>query len=104
MRDTHAKFGIFNLAQTPDNGQNSDGGISDFQISGQFLIKQECHNSRTSDDIDMKLGPVIKHEKGNKMTSKKLNMTSCWQVVTTLSFFRFMASLNPEAEFRTHSL
>ena len=38
--------------------QNSDGAISDFRISGQSLIKENCYNSRTSGDIDMKLGPV----------------------------------------------
>ena len=39
-------------------------------ISGQYLIKQNFLNSRTSDDIDMKLGPVTKIDKRNKMTSK----------------------------------
>ena len=40
--------------------RNSDGGISDFRISGKSLINKNCHNSRTSDDFDMKLGSVIK--------------------------------------------
>ena len=44
------------MSQSPDIGQNSDGGISDFLISGQSLIKENCHISRTIDDIDMKLG------------------------------------------------
>ena len=66
-------FGIPNLLQSPDIGQNSDGGISDFRISGQSLIKENCHNSRTSDDIDMKLGPVTKLDKRNKITSKKFD-------------------------------
>ena len=35
IRDIHAKFGIHNLSQSPDIGQNSDGGISGFRISGQ---------------------------------------------------------------------
>ena len=34
----HAKFGMPNLLQSSDTGKNSDGGISDFQISGQSLI------------------------------------------------------------------
>ena len=34
-----AKFGIHNLPQSLDIGQNSEGVISDFQISGQSLIK-----------------------------------------------------------------
>ena len=56
---------------SPDAGQNSDGGISDFWIFDQSLIKRNCHNSRTSDDNDMKLGPVTKLDKRNK-TSKKI--------------------------------
>ena len=71
IRDIRAKFGIHNLPQSPDIGQNPDGGISDFWISGQSLIKKFCHNSRTSDDIDMKFGPVTKLDKRNKTTSKK---------------------------------
>ena len=45
-------------------------GISDFQISGQSHIKGNCHNSRTSDDTDMKLGPETKLDKKNKTTKK----------------------------------
>ena len=77
LRDVRAKFGIPNLPQAPDMGQNSDGGISDFWISSQFLLKVNWHNSRTSDNIDMKPGPVTKPDKGNKTTSKKLLMTPC---------------------------
>ena len=71
MRDIRAKSDIRNSPQSSDIGQNSDEGISDFRISGQSLIKENCHNSRTSDDIDMKLGPVTKLDKRNKTTSKK---------------------------------
>ena len=42
-----------------------------FPISGQTLIKINCHNSRTSDDIDMKLEPITKLDKRNKPTSQK---------------------------------
>ena len=77
IRNIRAKFGFHNSPQSPDVGQNSDGGISDFRISGQFLIKENCHNYITSDDIDMKLGAVNKLYKRNKTTSKKLMMTSC---------------------------
>ena len=45
-----------------------DGEIPDFPISSQSLIKENCHNSRTSDDIDMKLGPVPKLDKRTKTT------------------------------------
>ena len=75
---------------SPDIGQNSDGGISDFQISGQSLIKENCHNSRTSGDIDMKLGPVTKLDKRNKTTSKKFDvdvMTVNWDVIVIFQMF-----------------
>ena len=53
------------MSQSPDIGQNSDKRIYDFQISGQFLINENCCNSRTTNDIDMKLGPVSKLGKRN---------------------------------------
>ena len=68
IRNICAKFGIHNLSQPPDIGQNLDGGISDFRISDQSLIKENCHTSRTNDDIDMKLRPVTKLDKRNKTT------------------------------------
>ena len=43
-----------------------------FPVTGQSLIKGNRHNSRTSDDIDIKLGSVTKRDKRNKTTSKKL--------------------------------
>ena len=64
---------IPNFPQSPDIGQNSDGSISDFRISGQSLIKENCHNFRTSDDIDMKIGPVTKLGKRDKTASKKFD-------------------------------
>ena len=70
-RDVCAKFDIHNLPQSPGIGQNSDGGNSNFRISGLSLIKRNCRNSRTSDDIDKRLGPVTKLDKRNKTTSKK---------------------------------
>ena len=75
----------------------SDRGISDFRISGQSLIKENCHNSRTSDNIDMKLGPVIKLDKRNRTTSKKLTMKSCQKIVMSLSFSGFLANLEQSA-------
>ena len=53
----------------------------------------------------MKLGQVTKIDKGNKMTSKKLTMTSCQKIVTSFLFFQFTVNLEqsgsriPEAEF-----
>ena len=63
MRDIYAKFGDPYSPQSPDIEQNSDGGISNFRISGKSLMKENFHNSRTSNDIDMKLGPVPKLDK-----------------------------------------
>ena len=51
--------------------RNSDGSISDFQISGQSFIEENYHNSRTSNDIDVKPGPGTKLEKKNTVISKK---------------------------------
>ena len=93
IRHIRPKFGILNSAQAPDIGQNSDGGISDFQISDQSFIKENCHNSRTSNDIDIKLGPVTKLGKQKTATSKTFAIISCQQTFTSLSFFRFMANL-----------
>ena len=53
--------------------QNSDMGISDFEISGQYLLNENYDNSRASDDINMKLRPVTKLDKKNKTTSKKFD-------------------------------
>ena len=50
--------------------QNSHGGISDFRVSNQIPYKQNCHDSRTSNDIDMKLGSMTKLDKRNMMMSK----------------------------------
>ena len=66
------------MRQFPDIGQNSEEGISDFQIYGQSLIIENCHNSRTSNDIDMKLGPVTKLNKKNKTTSKQFDNDAMW--------------------------
>ena len=81
------------MPQSPDIGQNSDRGISDFRISGQSLIKENCDNSRTSDDIDMKLRPVTKLDRRNKTTSKNVTLTLCRKIVTLLLFFGFLANL-----------
>ena len=60
------------MPESPDIGQISDEWISEFQISGPSLIKENCHNSTSSNDIDMKLGPATKLNKRNKTTSKKI--------------------------------
>ena len=95
IRDIRAKFGIPNSAQSADIGQNPDGGISDFRIFSQSFINENCHNSRSSHDTDMKLGLVTKLDKRNTATSKKFDETSYRQVATSLSFFQFMTYLQP---------
>ena len=93
IRNARVKFGILYSPQSPDIGKNSDGGIFNFWISGKFLIKRNYHKSWTSDGIDMKLGQVAKLDKENKITSKKIDETSCWKIVTSLSFLQFTANL-----------
>ena len=81
---------VSNLALLTLPRQNSDWGISDFWITGQSLMKINCHNSRTSDDIDMKLRPVTKIDKRNKTMSKNLTMRLCRKIVTSLPFLQYM--------------
>ena len=79
--------------QSPDIGQNSEGCNSDFRISGQSFIKENCHNSRSIDDIDMEFGLVTKLTRETNQREKNLAMMSCRQIVTLLSFFQFIANL-----------
>ena len=84
----------------------SDEGISDFWISGQSLIKGNCHNSRTSDGIDMKLGPVTKLDKRNKTKSKKFDHDVMPQNCDVIAiFFNLLPiSRNPKSRFWMLSL
>ena len=52
-------------------GQNSDGCISDFRIFGQSLIKENCRNLRTSDDIDILQVTLL--DESNKNTPKQFD-------------------------------
>ena len=47
--------------------------FSDFQISDQSLINENCHNSGTSHDIDMKLEPVTKLDKRNTISERNVS-------------------------------
>ena len=47
--------------------------ISHFWIFGQSLIKINCYNSIASADINMKVEPITKFDKGNKTTAIKLD-------------------------------
>ena len=78
------------LPHSPDIGQISDGSVSDFRISGQSLVKINCHNSRTSGGIDMKLEPVSKLDKKAKKHQKKLDndaMLENWSVIVIFSIY-----------------
>ena len=46
-----------------DIGQSSGRGISELWTSGEPLIKENFHNFGTSDDTNMKLGPINKIKK-----------------------------------------
>ena len=87
--------------QSADIGQNSEGGISDFWISGQSLINENCHNSRASDDIDMKVGPVTRFHKKNKTTSKNFDnyimSANCDVLVIFLVYGQFRAIRRPSS-------
>ena len=56
-------------------------------------MKRNCPNSRTSDDIDMKLGPVTETDKRSNTTSKNLKIKSYWKIVKSFPFFQFTAYL-----------
>ena len=64
---------LFLTLSSLDIGQNSDRGISNFYISGLYLIKGNCHKSSTSNDVDIKLVPVTKLDKRNKTRPKKFD-------------------------------
>ena len=51
--------------------KKSDLGISNFQISDESLTVNSRENSRATHNIDMKLRPVTKLDKTNKMMSEK---------------------------------
>ena len=54
-----------------EGAEEGGGGYFPFPDFWSIPYKGNCHNSRTSDDIDMKLWPVTKTDKRNKTTSKK---------------------------------
>ena len=66
IRDIHAKFGFLHLLQW----QNS-------RLASEFLVKSFTNKSflisRTTNDIDKKLGPLTKLDKSNAKMSKTKN-------------------------------
>ena len=61
------------LAPSSDVSQNPYRIIFDFWISVKFLIQKNCYNSRTTNDIDIKLGPVTKPDNLNKTAAKNVD-------------------------------
>ena len=52
-------------------------------------MNENFNNSRTSDDIDMKLGPVPKLVKGNTRTLKKFDDDVMPEIVMLLSVLEY---------------
>ena len=74
--------------------KNSDEGISNFRICGQFFLNKNYHNFRTSHYIDMILWGVTNHDKSITTTSQSLTMESFLNFFYVV-FFQFIASLQP---------
>ena len=95
------KLDIRDSPQSSYIGQNSDGGIFNIWISGQSFILENCHNSRTSHDIDMKLRPVTKLDKRNTDTSKKIEddvmLTNCHVITFTPINVQFPSIRKPDS-------
>ena len=93
IRDIFSKLGINNSPQSL--------AISNSWISGQSLMNKHWHNSRTSNNIDMKLGPVTKLDKRNTATSKKFDdvamSANCDKIVIFSIYGGFGAILKPDS-------
>ena len=57
------------------------------------LTHKSCHISRTWNYIAIKLGPLSKIERANKVISKKLKNTSCHQIMASSLLSWFTAGL-----------
>ena len=115
MRDIHAKFGISNLPQSLDIRQKSDGGNSDFRISGQSLTNKNCHKSGTSKDTGIILEPVSQLNKRNTAMSQEVDhdvmSANCdvivmfesriWSVILTFSLIVIINVYLTKTENRT---
>ena len=76
-------------------------GYFRFLDSWSIHYKKNCHNSRTNDNIEMKLGPVTKPDKKNKATLKKIEdnviSRSCDVVVIFPVFGQYGAIRKPDS-------
>ena len=73
--------------------QNSDGYIYDFWISGQSLIKENSHNSRTGDDIDLNL---TRETKQHKKSGSAVISSNCDVIVVSPIYGQFGAIQKPD--------
>ena len=66
-------------------------------------MKENYHNFRTSDDIDMKLGLITKLDKRNKTRSNKFDddvmSKNCDAIVIVLIYGQFGAIRKPDLHF-----
>ena len=89
------------MPQFSEIGQNLDGVISDFRISGKCLIKENCPNSGTLYDIDMKLESVTKIDKRNTVLSKKFGndvmLLNCDIIIMLPIYDHFGAIQKPDS-------
>ena len=90
------------MPRSPDNGQNIDGGISNFQTSGQSFMNDNFHNSRIINNIDLKVGLVTQFDKRNTATLKKFHYdaisTNCGIIDLCPIYGQFRAVLKPGSE------
>ena len=88
--DIQAKSCIPSSFQPPDIGKNLGGVFLFSEFLVKFLINKNCHNSTTSNYIDMKVRPLTKYGKRNTKFQKNWRLR-CINIV--LLFFRFMEQL-----------
>ena len=83
----------FTIHQELTQEKNGKFGLCTSGFLVKSLINKNCHNSRTTNNIDMKLGPANNLTRETRRYKKDLTMTSCRQIMTSSSFFRFMVDL-----------
>ena len=81
-------------------GKNTDRGINNFRISGHSLIKENCHNSRTNGNIDIKFGSLTKT--GKKKFDDGVMLKNCDVITIFPSYGKFGAIRKPDSHM--HSL
>ena len=68
------------------------------EISGQSLIKGNCHNFRTGHDTDMKLGPKTTFDKGKiANVDDDVMSENCDVIIIFLIYGQFEAIWKPDS-------